>query len=139
MADQSFRGLVVGLILFVAFTWLILSVAIDFGAEYGREANEIGDGSLDVNVFYSTADNVEGNASNYRSRFESGDVDDIDDASGLFSILTDMINIITAPFKLISQILNNIFGIPTLVTNIILGLLSIVLILTIWAVLRIGK
>jgi len=127
------------LVLFVVFTWLILSVAIDFGAEYGRSADEIGDGSLNVVDFQSTASSVEGNASSYRSRFESGDVDDIDDASGIFSIATDMINMITSPFRLLSQILQNLLHVPALVINVVLGLLSISLILAIWSVLRKGS
>mgnify|MGYP003132611896 CR=1 FL=1 len=139
MASSGFKGLLIGLVLFVIFAWLILSVAIDFGTEYGKSADEIGGGSLDVQAFYDTADSVEGNASNYRSRFESGNVDDIDDPSGVFSIITDMINLITAPFGLVAQILNNIFGVPTLVTNIVLGLLSVALIFGIWRVLRTGE
>ena len=139
MAEQGFRGLLIGLVLFVLFSWLILSVAIDFGSEYGRDANEIGGGTLDVDAFYTTASNVEGNATIYRTTFESGGVDDIDDPSGIFATLKKMINLMTAPFSLIAQILNNIFNVPTIFTNIVLGILSIVLILTIWAVLRIGK
>lgn len=139
MAEQGFRGLLIGLVMFVVFSWLILSVAIDFGAEYNRSADEIGGGSLDLDVFYTTAQNVEGNATLYRTTFESGGVDDIDDPSGIFATLKKTINLITAPFQLIAQILNNIFGVPTLVINVILGLLSLTLILTIWAVLRIGK
>jgi hypothetical protein len=89
--------------------------------------------------FQSTASSIEGNASSYRSRFESGDVDDIDDASGIFSIATDMINMITSPFKLLSQILQNLLHVPALVINVVLGLLSISLILAIWSVLRKGS
>jgi len=139
MSEDNFKTTIIALVLFVVFTWLILSVAIDFGAEYGRSADEIGDGSLNVVDFQSTASSVEGNASSYRSRFESGDVDDIDDASGIFSIATDMINMITSPFRLLSQILQNLLHVPALVINVVLGLLSISLILAIWSVLRKGS
>lgn len=139
MAEDSFKTILFGLILFVGFSWLILSVAVDFGAEYGRDSQEIGDGSLNIVDFQSTAEEVEGSASGYRSRFESGKVDDIDDASGIFSLATDMINMITSPFKLLSQVLVNIFHIPTLMINIILGLLAIGFILAIWRLLRAGS
>ena len=139
MAEDGFQNTVIALVLFVAFTWLILTVAIDFGAEYGRDAQEIGDGSLNVVNFQQSADAVEGNTSSYRSRFESGKVDDIDDASGIFSIATDIINLITTPFKLLSQILVNIFHVPSLIINVFLGLLAIALILGIWRVLRAGS
>jgi len=139
MAEDSFKTILFGLILFVGFSWLLLSVAVDFGSEYGRDSNEIGNGSLSVVDFQSTAEEVEDSASGYRSRFESGKVDDIDDASGIFSVATDMINMITSPFKLLSQVLINIFHVPSLIINIILGLLSITFILAIWRVLRAGS
>lgn len=139
MAENEFKGLVVGLVLFVVFTWLILTVAVDFGSEYGRDAQEIGDGSFNVAEFQSTAEAVEGDAQSYRARFEGGDVDDIDDASGIFSIATDLINMITAPFKLISQIIVNIFHVPALFVNVVLGLLAIALIFAIWRLLRAGS
>lgn len=127
------------MVLFVTFSWLILTIAIDFGEEYGRDSQEIGDGSLDIADFQSSASDVESSAQSYRSRFESGDVDDIDDASGIFSIATDVINMITTPFTLLSQILVNIFHVPSLVINVFLGLLAISLIFGIWRVLRAGS
>jgi len=139
MAEDGFKSIVIALVLFVAFSWLILSVAIDFGAEYGRDSNEIGDGSLDITNFQTSAESVEGSAQSYRSRFESGDVDDIDDASGIFSIATDIINMITTPFSLLSQILTNIFKVPSLIINVFLGLLAIAMIFGIWRVLRAGS
>ena len=139
MGEDSFKTTLIALTLFVAFSWLILTVAVDFGAEYGRDAQEIGDGSLDVVSFQDSASTVEGDASTYRSRFESGKVDDIDDASGIFSVATDMISLITTPFTLLSSIMVNIFHVPSLIINIILGLLSISLILGIWRLLRAGS
>jgi len=139
MAEDGFKTLVVALVLFVAFSWLILSVAIDFGSEYGRDSHEIGDGSLNIINFQTSAEGVEESAQSYRSRFESGDVDDVDDASGIFSIATDIINMITAPFNLLSQILTNILRVPSLIINVFLGLLAIVLIFSIWRVLRAGS
>lgn len=139
MAEDGFKHAIVGLVLFVAFAWLILTVAVDLGDEYGRDSQEIGDGSLAVANFQSTAEGVEGNAQSYRSRFESGDVDDIDDASGMFSVATDIINMITTPFTLLSQILTNVFHIPSLIINVFLGLLAIGLILSIWRLLRAGS
>jgi len=138
MGADGFKNTVIGLVLFVAFAWLMITVAIDFGAEYGRDASEIGDGSLNIVDFQTSASGVEASAQSYRTRFESGDVDDIDDASGIFSIATDLINMITTPFRLLSQIMSNILGVPTLIINVVLGLLSISLIFGIWRVLRTG-
>jgi len=139
MAEDSFKHTLGALVLFVVFAWLILSIAVNFGEEYGRDSQEIGDGSLDIVSFQTTASEVEGDAQGYRTRFESGTVDDIDDASGIFSIATDMISILTTPFSLLSQILVNIFHIPALAINVFLGLLAISLILAIWRLLRAGS
>ena len=66
MGEDSFKGTLTALVLFVAFTWLILTVAIDFGAEYGRDSQEIGDGSLDVSSYQTTATGNESSAQGYR-------------------------------------------------------------------------
>jgi hypothetical protein len=138
MASDSFKGILTGLVLFVLFSSLILTVAVDFGADNGRSASEIGGGSFNLSVFENSANSIEGNASAYRTRFESGDVNDVDDASGIFSIVTDMINMITTPFRLLSQVLSNILGVPSIFINVILGLLAIALILAIWSLIKKG-
>lgn len=138
MASDIFKTTLFGLVLFVLFTSLILTVAIDFGADNGKSASEIGGGSLNLSLFENSASSIESGAQGYRSRFEGGDVDDIDDPSGLFSVVTDMISMITTPFSLLSQVLRNMLGIPSLVINVILGLLAISLILAIWSLLRKG-
>ena len=138
MATDTFKTTLTGLILFVLFTSLILTVSIDFGNEYNKSAEEIGGGSFNLSVFQTTADTVEGNATNYRTRFESGEVSDIDNVKGFFSIITDMINLITAPFKLLSQVLSNVLNIPSIAINIILGILSISLIFAIWSLIKKG-
>ena len=86
MASDTFKSILVGLVLFVLFSSLVLTVAIDFGAEYDRDASEIGGGSLNLSIFQTSAESIEGSSSAYRERFESGDVDDIDDPSGLFAV-----------------------------------------------------
>lgn len=139
MSEDSFKNIVTALVLFVGFSWMILALTIGFGDEYGRSSDEIGGGSLNIVSFQTSAESVNNSAQGYRSRFESGKVDDIDDASGIFSIATDMINMITAPFTLLSQILTNIFNVPSLMINIVLGLLAIAMIFGIWRLLRSGS
>jgi hypothetical protein len=138
MAGGKFHNTIKALLLFVAFSVLIITVAIDFGAEYGKNAEEIGGGALNLAEFQSTADTVEGNASAFRKSFEEGKVDDVDDASGIFSTAKKFINLITAPFKLLGILMTDL-GVPKSIINIILGLLSIGLILGIWSVLRAGS
>jgi len=137
-ATDVFKTTFFGLILFVLFSAVILTVVIDFGGDYGRSASEIGGGSLNLSLFQDSANTVNNNSQTYRDRFESGAVDDVDDPSGLFSVVTDMISMITTPFTLLSQVLVNILKFPPLVINVILGLLAISLILAIWSLLRKG-
>lgn len=139
MAENNFSTLMVGLIFFVGFTVLMLSVAVNFGAEYGKSSDDIGGGSLNLEVFNNTANSIEGNASAMRSSFESGSVDNIDDASGMFGTIKKIVNLVTSPFTLLAEILVNILKWPSIIVNIILGVLSILLILGMWSVLRSGN
>ena len=139
MGDDGFKRTIIALTLFVAFSWLMISVAIDFGAEYGVDANEIGGGALNLGEFQSSAGAVEGNASAFRISFEDGNVDDIDDASGMFGTAKKFITLITTPFTLLGSVMENILGVPALLINVLLGLLGIGLILGIWRVLRTGS
>jgi len=135
--DGQFYGILFSLLLFATFTWLILTVAIDFGAEYGVSSEEIGEGKFDVAEYRTSLNTVEDSAETYRQRFEDGKVDDVDDASGLFSVITDMTNLITTPFTLLGKIAFGL-GVPPLVISVALGLLVILIIFAGWRVLRAG-
>ncbi len=135
---HEFKKILFSLVLFGLFAFLITYTAVEMGINYGKSSTEIGEGALNDAVFKESIDNVSSSADNYRKRFESGDTTDVDDATGIFSVATDMINMITAPFKLLAVVMENLLGIPTIVINIILGLLGISLILSIWGLLRIG-
>jgi hypothetical protein len=138
MASDTFKITFSGLVLFVLFTTLILTVAIDFGADHGKTASDIGGGSFNLTVFENTANTVEGNASAFRTSFEGGNIEDVEDATGVFGTLKKFINLMTSPFKLLGHVLTNVLGVPDIFTKIILGILSIILILAIWSVLRKG-
>ncbi len=138
MASDVFKTIIVGLTLFVIFVWLALTVAVDFGAEYGKSAEGIGDGSLNTVNFQQSAENMSTSTASYRQSFEGGDVDDIDDASGMWATAKKFINVITTPFALLSQILKNILKFPDIVVDTGLGVLGLTLILAIWSLLRKG-
>lgn len=138
MGSDGFQGIIYALVLFSLFSFLMVYGIVQMGNNYGVSSSEIGDGALDDTSFQSSITNVSSKASNYRARFESGNVDDVDDASGVFGIATDMISMVIAPFTLLAQVMTNILGLPTIVTNIVLGLLGVTLILSIWRLLRIG-
>ena len=138
MATDSFKRLMFGLVLFALFSTLILTFVVELGGIYGKSASEIGDGALDETVFNSSIANVSSSASGFRQSFEEGDVDDVDDARGIFSILNEMITLVTTPFTLLGQVMENLLGIPSVFTNIVLGLLGLAMILGIWSLVRKG-
>ena len=138
MASDTLKTLVVGLALFVLFAWFAITIAVDFGAEYGKDVEGIGNGSLSLAEFESSANNISTSTASYRASFESGAVDDIDDASGMWATAKKFVNLITAPFNLLSKIMVNIFKIPEIFVNVILGALGISIILASWSVLRKG-
>jgi len=138
MASDGFKRLLIGLVLGVLFASLILTLAIDFGEEYDKSASDIGGGSLNLSVFEDSIEDVGETSEGYRERFDTGVPDDVDDATGIFSVVTDTVSLITTPFTLISQVLENILGVPTIVTNVVLGLLSIAILLGIWRVIKTG-
>lgn len=139
MAEDGFKTTIIALVFFTLFTWLLLTVVSDFGAEYGMDASNLGNGSYDISEYQTSVGSVQGNVSSYRTSFESGKVDDIDDASGMFATAKKFINIITTPFTLLGDILEQILGFPSGVVDFILGILGIGLILGIWRVLRSGS
>ena len=137
MASDTFKTLFFGLVLFVLFSSIIIAVAVNFGAEYDHSADEIGGGVLNLTLFEDSAKNVEGNASTQRSTFESGEMPDIDTPTGIWATLKGLVSMITTPFKLLGNVMNNL-GVPPIFTSVLLGLLSIGLILAFWSILRKG-
>lgn len=139
MATDEFKGILFGLILFTLFSGLIITSAVKMGNNYGRSSDEIGGGALNETVFEESIDTVASKSENYRQRFEGGQVEDVDDPSGLFAVLKDMVSLITTPFQLVSQVMENLLGVPPVVTSVLLGLLALAIILAIWQVLRTGN
>ncbi len=143
MAEQGFKGILTGLVIFVLFTWLLLSVVVNMGDEYNRDTSTIANGSLNVEDYQKEASEGGEKSSDYRERFSEtgGDLGfgDEEDKSGIFSIVSDMGNLIITPFTLLSQIMSNILNVPTLVINVLLGLLAISLLLAIWQLIRTGR
>lgn len=137
MASDTFKNTMIGLVLFVLFSSLILTAVISLGLEYGKSSSEIGGGSLNLSSFDNSISSVNESAEGFRERFSEGNIENVDNPTGIFSILTDMISLIFSPFQLLGILLNSL-GVPTIVTNVVLGLLVITLILAIWRILRQG-
>lgn len=141
MASDTFRNVVIGFLLFGLFAVLLVTAIYEMAYNYGvsdEKLQEATAGALTIDEQEGELLVVDESTENFRRRFESGDVDDVDDASGVFQVAGDIIGVITTPFNLLAKVGKNILGIPEVVTYTLLGILNLTLILGIWALLRKG-
>lgn len=137
-ASGDILRITIGLILFALMGGLLITIAVDMGNNYGRTSSEIGGGSLNADNFLTSVQNVSDNAESYRHTFESGEIDNVDDPSGIWDTLKDFTNIIISPFTLLAQVLENVLHIPSWIVNIFLGILSLSLIVAVYFAIRSG-
>ena len=141
MAQDTFRNLTIGFLLFGLISVLLVNVVFQVGLNYGVQSEKIQEatgGALDVEAYEEELLVSDTTTANFRKRFESGDVDDIDDASGIFAVSGDVIGVITTPFNLVAEVGKNLLGVPEVVTHTILAILNVLLIFGLWSVLRKG-
>lgn len=111
------------------------------GSIYNLDVDQVTGGSLDIEAFNDTINMVSDDSENLRKRFEEGNMwSNIAGiiVSGIFDIAKSMVVMIITPFTLISNIMVNTLGIPSIVMNIILGVLILSVIFGIWRILKVG-
>jgi len=141
VASDSFKNTTIAFLLFGLFAVLIVTAIYEMGFSYGvsdEKMQEATQGALAIDEQEQELLTADQDTENFRERFESGDVDDVDDPSGLFSVITDMVSMITTPFSLLSRVLINLLHLPSIFINVVLGLLSISVFLAIWKIMRAG-
>lgn len=141
MAQDSFKNITIGFLLLGLFCVLIVTAIYEMGINYGvsnARMEEATQGALNIDEYETDLSNSDTSAENFRARLESGEVNDVDDASGVFSVAGDIIGVITGPFNLIAKVGKNLLGIPEVVTHVILAILNIVLLLGLWSLVRSG-
>ena len=138
MAQDKLLGIVFALLLFVLFSSLMTYAIFEMGENYGVSSDDVSGGALTSGSFTGNITEVETKAENYRARFEAGNPIDVDDATGIFSVVTDMVSLIITPFTLLATIFINVLGIPSIAVSIILGLLSITILFSIWRFIKQG-
>jgi len=124
------------------FMVLTVTIVYQMGLNYDVSSDRLDPvttGALDKDAYEVELGEVDEDASQYRERFESGDVDDVDDPSGIFTILGDLVGIITTPFKILSEIGTNVLHFPTILVNVLLAIINIAIIFGIWSVIRKGS
>jgi hypothetical protein len=140
MANEL-RNMFFAFLLFALFSVLVVTAIYEIGFNYGvsnEKMNEATQGALNIDDIKEKLDGGSTDAENYRERFESGNVDDIDDAGGVFSVIADMTSLIILPFTLLAKVGENLLGFPPVATYTILTIINLLIIFGGWAVLRKG-
>jgi uncharacterized membrane protein len=138
---NDYRNVIISFLILGLFLVLISTIIVQVGARYGVEKMKIDEatqGSLDLTDYEVELEDVDSDASAFREAFESGEVDDVDDPSGIFSVAGDIIGVITTPFNILAKVMSNIFHIPLVFTRVLLAILNVVLLAGIWALIRRG-
>jgi hypothetical protein len=138
---EGFQGILIGAILVSLFIFLILVFATDTIGTYGKDTAELEEGSFSLDPYENYLADVESQSQTFQDRFASGNVFSIIAGivvTGIFNIGIDMIVLIVTPFTLVAQILNNIIGVPPIVTSVILGITILTIIFAIWRLIKVG-
>lgn len=139
MADNSFMGVIAGFVLFALFVAMILTFSNGIGNNYDTDIEEMSGGSFNLTKYYESIDNIEAESEGYRQRFESGSIENVDDATGIFSVSNDMKSMVSASYTLLTQTLSNVLHVPEIAINIILGfILSLAFIFLVWRLVKLG-
>jgi len=140
MANEL-RNVFFGFLIFALFSVLIVNSIYEIGFNYGvsdEKMQEATAGALNIDEQESELLVSDERSENFRERFESGDVDDVDDASGIFQVAGDIVGVITTPFNLLAKVGKNLIGIPEIVTHTMLAILNLFIIFAGWSLLRKG-
>lgn len=140
--EDSFKNTVIAFILFSLFGMLIISAVIGFGGDYNKDLTQVTGGSLSLSKFNESVSSVEQNSKNLKASFEEGNVwSSIAGVvvEGVFKIALNIVDMILAPFDILSDILSDILGVPYYVTSVLLGLMILALIFGIWNLIKIGN
>jgi len=138
MAQDSFKNMVFGMLLFAAFATLFLSWAVGLGADYGKTSDDISGGAYDTAAVDAMLGASATLAGTEKEKFESGDMVDVDNAVGVFNVMNSIGSFLLTPWTLLSGIMNNVLHIPVLFTNVILTIIILSIIFGIWRLVRTG-
>lgn len=141
MAEDTFKNTLFAFILVSLFGMLILTATVSVGDTYSQNTSEVIGGSLSLTKFNNSISGIEDSAKRLRGNFGSGSVWSALAGvvvEGLFGIALDMVELILMPFDILNDIMIDLFGVPSWVTSVILGLLIMSIIFSIWRLIKIG-
>ena len=141
MGSDTYRNVIIGFLLFGLVAVLIINGISYMGINYGISAEKMQEatgGALDIEEYEEELLESDTTTQNFRERYESGDAEDVDDASGLFAVAGDIIGVVRTPFNLIATVGKNTWNVPEVVTHTLLAILNLILILGIVSLIRKG-
>jgi len=141
LANDSFKNTMVSFLLLGVFMVLIVSIVFQLGTNYfvsSEKMSEATQGALNMDDYEAELLQSDVEASNFRERFESGEVDDVDDPSGIFTVAGDVIGIVTTPYNILAKIGTNVLHVPVILVHVILAIINITLLAGLWSLLRKG-
>ena len=139
--EDRFYNILIAFILITLFGYLLIYSVNSIGSDYGMDITQVTGGSLSENNFYGNVSGVRSASQNFQDRFSEGNVWSALAGvvvEGIFGIAIDMFKIIVSPMSLISNIMTNIFGAPTIVTDILVGILILSIIFGVWRLIKVG-
>ena len=142
MGEGDFKNTLSAFILISLFGMLIVSAVISVGNTYGKNTSEVVGGSLALQGFNDSISDLESSTQSMYKNFNEGNIWSAVAGvvvEGIFGLTKTMFNFIIAPFTIISNILQDILGVPSYVTTVLLGLLILSIIFGIWRILKIGE
>ena len=140
--EDSLKNTIFAFVLIGLFGMLILTAVVEFGGTYDMNTSEVVGGSLSIDKFNNSINNIETNSKALKERFDKGSIWSAIAGivvEGIFGIAKDMLVMIFTPFNLVSNILSDVFLVPVWVTSVLLGLLILGIIFGIWSLLKIGN
>lgn len=122
------------------FGMLLITTVVEVAGNYDKDTSEVVGGSLSLGKFNSSIVELQTKSEGWMETFSTGGIWDIAGVvvTGIFGVVKFMIIFITTPFSLITDIMIDVFGIPSWVTSTLIGLLIIGVIFGIWRLIKIG-
>lgn len=139
--EDFYKNLLFGFILFSVFGMLILTATIEVAGNYDKDTSEVIGGSLSLDKFNDSISGIEDSAKSLRTTFGTSNIFSIIAGvvvEGIFGIALDMIDLILAPVDILFDIMVDVFGVPTWITSVLLGIIIMAIIFGIWRLIRIG-
>ena len=139
--EDRFYSILITFILITLFGYLLIYSVNSIGSDYGMDTTQVTGGSLSENNFYGNVSGIRTASQHFQDRFSEGNIWSA--LAGvvvetIFGIAIDMFKIIVSPMSLISNIMTNIFEVPTIVTDILVGILILSIIFAVWRLIKVG-